>query len=423
MKLNMESQRMELQKTAAAHVRHCRYENNYDRIIKICGVAGCGKTALAAAYVQNTKFHCYFSFQGLDQKNALTAFKNTVSAWADVSSASNWAEVFRLLVPFFKKHTSKLVLDDMEHFKGCDAVLDAIAGLSGFLSDMKNLFFLPCRYAASFGEHQTFYLYPYDYTDIRKAVPTMAAPDVARVYAMTGGIGRLLADYDEKESFQTNLKRWMQPDSVYHCTMRQMVGVNFRTPASYHGILYAIAMGQHRLSEIAKAMGVPNNQCKTYLDALIAAGFVEVKEHRYTIVHPYILFWHKFLYLNTGRLVTDSAAFAEEIQTEADNFALNVCMKYLLEKLPFSLHQDAVRLQGEAFDYVIREGKKTILVKLPEQIDWRCTKTELEKLYDSVTRFSAAFYDAEICIASFHRFSNYCVEEAARLGNLHLVVG
>ena len=44
MKLNMESQRMELQKAAAAHVGHCRYENNYDRIIKICGVAGCGKT-------------------------------------------------------------------------------------------------------------------------------------------------------------------------------------------------------------------------------------------------------------------------------------------------------------------------------------------------------------------------------------------
>ena len=42
---------------------------------------------------------------------------------------------------------------------------------------------------------------------------------------------------------------------------------------------------------------------------------------------------------------------------------------------------------------------------------------------DHVTDYCGAFYEAEICIVSFNRFSNYCVKQAGQLDNLHLVVG
>ncbi len=44
-------------------------------------------------------------------------------------------------------------------------------------------------------------------------------------------------------------------------------------------------------------------------------------------------------------------------------------------------------------------------------------------LMDSVTDYCNAFYEAEICVVSFNRFSNYCVKQAGQLDNLHLVVG
>lgn len=43
-------------------------------------------------------------------------------------------------------------------------------------------------------------------------------------------------------------------------------------------------------------------------------------------------------------------------------------------------------------------------------------------LLDSVTNYCGAFYEAEICVVRFHRFSNYCVKQAEKLDNLHLVV-
>ena len=42
---------------------------------------------------------------------------------------------------------------------------------------------------------------------------------------------------------------------------------------------------------------------------------------------------------------------------------------------------------------------------------------------DYVTDYCDAFCEAEICVVSFNRFSNYCVKQAGQLDNLHLVVG
>lgn len=42
MNLNIELERIELQKDIAAHVRYCYRENICDRIIKICGISGTG---------------------------------------------------------------------------------------------------------------------------------------------------------------------------------------------------------------------------------------------------------------------------------------------------------------------------------------------------------------------------------------------
>ncbi len=146
----------------------------------------------------------------------------------------------------------------------------------------------------------------------------MSAVDVARLCAVTGGLSALLNDYDESKPFSDNLYSWISTDSMLYRFMPQMLSKQFRTPESYH----AIATGKHRLSEIAKHMAVQNNQCKKYLDALIATGLITVKEHRYSILNSYVDFWHRFLYLNVNRLVTASADTASEILSQLDEFAL-----------------------------------------------------------------------------------------------------
>lgn len=249
----------------------------------------------------------------------------------------------------------------------------------------------------------------------------MSAVDVARLCAVTGSLSALLNDYDESKPFFDNLNDWISTDSMLYRLLPQMLSEQFRTPESYHAILYAIATGKHRLSEIAKHMAVPNNQCKKYLDALIAVGLIEVKEHHYSILNSYVDFWHRFFYLNASKLVTTPYDVANDIQLQLDEFTLEKQLPECIKKLPFDIPKDAKRQYNTVFDYIFQSGSHTILIKLPEAIDWHCTKQELDKLFDSVTDYCNAFYEAEICVVSFNRFSNYCVKQAGQLDNLHLV--
>ena len=423
MNLNIESERIELQKDIAARVRYCYRENIRDRIIKICGISGMGKTQLALNYAQNTKCNMYFSFRGLDYRTALTQFKNTFSVWYDLSSATTWQDAFQLLVPFFKKHTTRIILDDLEHSKSESEVITAIEKLSESLTDMKNLFLLPCRCESSFGKHELFRVPLYTASDIKKRTQKMSAVDIARLCAVTGGLPALLNDYDENKSFSDNFNAWISTDSMLYRLMPQILSEQFRTPESYHAILYAIATGKHRLSKIAKHMAVPNNQCKKYLDALIAAGLIAVKEHHYSILNSYVDFWHRFFYLDRIRLVTAPSDAASEILSQLDEFALEKQLHECIKKLPFDIPNDAKRQYNAVFDYVFKNGSHTVLVKLPESLDWHCTKQELDTLLSRVTDYCDAFYESEICVVSFHRFSNYCVKQAGQLDNLRLVVG
>ena len=251
----------------------------------------------------------------------------------------------------------------------------------------------------------------------------MSAVDVARLCAVTGGLSALLNDYDEDKSFSDNLYAWTSPDSMLYRLMPQILSEQFRTHESYHAILYAIATGKHRLSEIARHMDVPNNQCKKYLDALIALGLIEVKEHHYSILNSYVDFWHRFFYLNVGRVITTPCDATSEILSQLDEFTLEKQLPECIKKLPFHIPKDAKRQYNAVFDFVFQSGSHTVLIKLPESLNWHCTKQELDLLLDSVTNYCSAFYEAEICVVSFNRFSNYCVKQSGQLDNMHLVVG
>ena len=132
---------------------------------------------------------------------------------------------------------------------------------------------------------------------------------------------------------------------------------------------------------------------------------------------------NQLIYLNLGRLVTAPSDAASEILSQLDEFALEKQLPECIKKLPFDIPKDAKRQYNSGFDYVFKEDSHTVLIKFPESLDWHCTKQELDTLMDSVTDYCGAFYEAEICIVSFNRFSNYYVKQARQLDNLHLVVG
>ena len=70
---------------------------------------------------------------------------------------------------------------------------------------------------------------------------------------------------------------------------------------------------------------------KKYLDALIAAGFIAVKEYHYSILNSCVDFGHRFFYLNVERVITAPSDAGSEILSQFDEFALE---KHLPECMP-----------------------------------------------------------------------------------------
>ena len=128
-------------------------------------------------------------------------------------------------------------------------------------------------------------------------------------------------------------------------------------------------------------------------------------------------------YTNSLGRITAPTDVANEILSQLDEFALEKQIPVCIKKLPFDIPKDTKRQYNAVFDFVFQSGSHTVLVKLPDSLDWHCTKQELDTLLDHVTHYRNAFYEAEICVVSFHRFSNYCVKQAGQLDNLYLVVG
>jgi len=170
MKIDIQIHLEELQRRITSHLRSCIENHERDRIIKLCGISRTGKTQLAISFAQNTKCSMYFSFRGLDHLTALAQFKRTFSEWGDLSSATSWKEAFQCLVPFFKKHYTRIVLDDLEHCRSVFEVISALEQLSVSLTDMKNLFLLPCRCEDSFGKHELFKVPLYTSSDIKNTL-------------------------------------------------------------------------------------------------------------------------------------------------------------------------------------------------------------------------------------------------------------
>ena len=110
--------------------------------------------------------------------------------------------------------------------------------------------------------------------NIKKSFPTLSNKDVLRLYAVSGGIPSLLGEYNTNLSFEENLKSWLSYDSVFYRFLPELLRDHFRAPETYNALMYSIATGHHRISEIAKDVGFPYNKCDKYIGALQAIGLV-----------------------------------------------------------------------------------------------------------------------------------------------------
>jgi len=286
-------------------------------------------------------------------------------------------------------------------------------------------------------------------SEMIKLYPTLSKFDILGLCTVSGGIPKILNRYDIQKSFEDNIRDILKPPSVFYDLIPELLSKYFRTPESYHYILYVIANGNQTVSEIGKFTGFAYNKCDNYLSALVKCGFVNAEKTiskrgtektAYRLANSYFRLWYLYVYMNRTEIQLGNEELIGSIvqnimEKEIHNFHLQRAFKLVNYRLrvnlweSFRIIKNAIIYSPQTvskgkfnytFDAIVRNGEKAIFVKVFADPMENCRKEELEKIRKAVM-FTNKYYESHIFIFSKKRFCDSAVIEAANDGALSLV--
>ena len=268
--------------------------------------------------------------------------------------------------------------------------------------------------------------------------------DALRTIAITDGIPELVRLFDFQKSFAENLPSLFVYDSAYFRYAESELRRSFRTPETYNILLYGMATGYNRISELSEFSGFPQNKCDKYLKALDKAGLLETEQkkdaagHIRTHYYPkdgYWKAWFQYVFPSQGRYL--EAQKGEALQQLADEIDRTIVAEYFkkicwnwLEKNYHSCYWDGllkfddpknrdVVVNGVRFDYVQTRKDHTIYVKIWDNVREGFPKEAFQKI-EAATTLVCPFYDNIYYLLSAGRACNY-VEELRHLDTVAVV--
>ena len=119
----------------------------------------------------------------------------------------------------------------------------------------------------------------------------------------------IFENVDFQKSFAEHLSLLFAHDSVYFRYAESELHRNFRTPETYNILLYGMATGYNRISQLSEFSGFPQNKCDKYLKVLDKAGLLETEQkkdaagHIRTHYYPkggYWKTWFRYVFPSQG---------------------------------------------------------------------------------------------------------------------------
>jgi len=404
------------------------------------GPRGSGKTRIAQDFARSHKGVFYLSFEHQNPETALAQFcRMFLSKQENIHTWDDAVKAFLSLQQLGRK----LILFEDEQNASMEQCRAAFLSERG---EMRNLTFCfisrsskkPVRNAV-----EANYL---SIAEICSSFPAYTKQDAVRLYALTGGIPAILKELDAKANYEENVRKLLAYDSAFSTLLPQWLKDCFRSPESYYPILKSISFGHHRLSEIAKDIGFPNNKCGKYLEALIENDFVRAdkprdgKQSTYHIANSYFAAWCRYVYGKKQQQIMTPDVLFDSIGQDIDNgLAIpafhDACLRYLKRAKSELSHRMVIAQPKEikkSVPVTLRDGSKIILdycvlkkedalfCVFPHSLTMRYTKDEMERIYEAVQQYER-LYNAHIAVFSLERFSDWCVHEASINSQLYLV--
>lgn len=410
-----------------------RYD--YNQAAFISGAPGMGKTYAALNYCAENKGSLYFSFKNIDAAFALCVF---CEAYPNIFGiCPSWHDFFEKLKTYGKEKRPTVFFDNVGDRNDKD---DFYSELNLFLENNSDTaIILIGRPWDTIGvSYQEIVAKPLSTQEISELL-SVSDKDAVSIFCLTSGIPALLSLYNTELTFEENVKVMLNTNSLFYRLVIEWMRESFRTPESYNTLLYAMANGKNRISELARFSDYPKNKCDKYIKALCEYGLVLKVPGRnghtkYSPANSYLTLWYKVL---LTAVPNSDGSFSEEVYTKftqyfndviLSDFYKDMCYYWLKENInditvEYINTEDeahrAVRLGDITFGFAF-EGKRntyayfdTVFGKGLDMTLWR----EIEK----VTTTDRPFYENEYYLCTVNRVPDKFWRLNQVYANVHIV--
>ena len=404
----------------------------------VSGLAGCGKTTLLLDYFKG-KRNFYFTFAGLEESVAEKLFADKVSMITGKVIMS-WDEA---IIALSKKY-KYIIFDDLTHIASYKRFKSSFYENMCMDFNIRPLVFLIAQptddldgLADSFHEIEVSY---FSIPETIKLFPSLSKLEALGLCAVSGGIPKLMKEYDGQKVLEENLLAFLVPSSAFVEFMPYLMDRYFRKPEIYHHILYAIANGNHRISEIGKFTGYAYNKCDNYVSALVTAGIVKIEKEKskhgtektaYVFANSYFRLWYRYIYANRTAIAMSNnnvigSIIESIIEKEIHAFHLQRAFAHVNARIKESNFWVIFRINEKilyapqtiekgnfsyTFDAIHRNGEKAVFVKVFADPLENCKKGELNKIKRAVM-LANNYYDSHVFLFTKRRFSDYASQQA-----------
>jgi hypothetical protein len=407
------------------------------------GLPGNGKTSFVLEHFKEKRYF-YFSFAGLSEEVAEKLFAEKVSERTG-TTVSGWKETIKAV----SKEYKYILLDDLASISSYKRLRKAF--YDHMITDLNTRPFVVLITQSSddiSGLADRLVSFNIDYfciTEIAKLFPK--TQDILGLCTISGGIPKILREYEKSKTFEDNLRIMLNPSSAFCEVMQELLSRCFRRPENYHYILCAIANGSHSVSEIGKFTRFPYNKCDNYLAGLIDCGFIKTEKvvskrgaekTAYKLTNNYFKLWHLYVYNNRTEIQLENEAvingiIQDFVVKEIHAFHLQKAFEYANEKFhdmwtSFGIKENVIYnpqvvSKGKfryTFDAIARNNNKAVFIKVLENPQDNCGRDEFETIRKAV-ELANTYYESCVFIFAKGNFSEYAVKEAASDDAVRLV--
>jgi AAA+ ATPase superfamily predicted ATPase len=334
-----------------------------------------GKTTLIKEFIKDKKA-IYFVAREADATVNLTGFSGdvysvTAKELAKNAFFSDWEKAFDYIYQISKDSRIVLAIDEYPFLaKGYRPISSILQAHIDAQFKESKLFLILCGSSMSFMENQVlgyksplygrrtaqFKIAPFSFFESLPFLASFSKEDKAVLYGVTGGVPEYLNKIDAAKSVERNIMDlFLTASGTLFEEPSNLLKQELREPATYNGIIEAIADGASRLNEIATKCGIESNKCAKYLKSLISLGIVKKelpitetssKKSLYLLDDMMFRFWYRFVFPNMSGIVSGlgRAIFEFEISEALPSYMgpvfEEICKQYLLEQakenaLPF----------------------------------------------------------------------------------------